>query len=574
MIILGYAFTAVYVALLVWLFASIYLSRRRIAASFRGRISQTTLLIALAVIAFFVLFSIKYVNPAEQLYFDENIYQGMALNILGHGNALWCQYGTAHLSSCGANLIYHDPAEMSFYLAIAFGIFGIGTATAYGFELAVGALSIFLVFLLASLMFGRRSAVASAVVFALIPELFIWSRTQAVPNLTLMAFTVLAFLAYEVYRNARSWKTMGFFLAALGMAVYVRIEAGLLIPIFVVMELPLILHYARRAKQALGSSRAVYIAAVIVAFAILIMPDIYYVSYEASSLNYGSGALCGSSSTSTFSLSNFMCNIKANTGFFLGAYNSAGYYPAYFAPLTTIIAIVGVVLMLLFGRREDRHYAVALGLWVLVLHAFYDAFYAGSVTYGVDVRFMLVIYPAIAIFAGYAIARISEELPKLSFGLQKLRNAWMRGIVASIALALLLLAFAVFPFYNALGTITLPTSQMPQEHLPMAATNFIYGNASAVPSNCLVFSFTPDIWYEYNRSAAQIGYLGSTNSSFTAFESGFSCFVLDYGYWCNVSPYNSGECPGYLTTYNLTTLASTNVSGSNFALYRMSNYRP
>ena len=134
--IIGYVLTAAYLALLAWLIASLYWARRRIAASFRGRINWATILIAAAVISLFVIFSLKFVSPAEQLYFDENIYQGIALNILNHGNALWCQYGSERLSACGTSLLYHDPVELSFYMALAFAAFGAGTGTAYGLELA------------------------------------------------------------------------------------------------------------------------------------------------------------------------------------------------------------------------------------------------------------------------------------------------------------------------------------------------------------------------------------------------------------------------------------------------------
>ncbi len=570
--LLGYAFTAAYIVLLGWLIVCAYLSRRWISGLFRGKIDRITITLAIAVMAFFVIFSLLYVHPVEQLYFDENIYQGIALNILHSGNALWCQYGTAYASSCGLGTVYHDPVELSFYLAIAFAIFGIGTNVAYGLELAIGAVSILLVFLLASAMFGKRAGIASAIAFALIPELFIWSRTQAVPNLLLMAFTVLAFLLYEVYRRDRNWRTMGLFLSAVGMAMYVRIEAALLIPIFFLIELPWILDSSKDLGRFKPRRKFILGLAAFVLFVVLITPQIYYIAYELHSLNYGSGSLCGANDTATFSVSNFACNIKSNTAFFLGAYNSTGYYPAYFAPLTTIIAVVGFVVMLLYGKREDRHYAMVLGLWILAFHFFYDAFYAGSVTYGVDVRFMLIIYPALAIFAGYAISSMSSEMPKLVPALHKLRNAWMRGIVADVSFILIISAFAILPFYNALGTITLPTSQMPQEQLPLAAVNFIYGNYTAVPTNCLVFSFTPDIWYEHNRSAAQIGYLGSTDSNFTKFESQFSCFVIDRGYWCAVSPYNTGECPQDMSNYNVTALASTQASGSTLGFYRINNY--
>ncbi|EQD39782.1 membrane protein, partial [mine drainage metagenome] len=136
---------------------------------------------------------------------------------------------------CAVNQIYHDPAEISFYIAIAFALFSIGTSTAFGFELAVGAISIFLAFLLASSLFGKKAGIASAFVFALLPELFIWSRTEAVPNLLFMMFATLSFFAYSIYLRKRGPSTLAFLLFALGIAVYTRIEAALLVPIIIIV---------------------------------------------------------------------------------------------------------------------------------------------------------------------------------------------------------------------------------------------------------------------------------------------------------------------------------------------------
>src|SRR5271168_1086050 len=139
--IIGYALTAAYIILLAAFVGSAILSRSEIVKAFKGRVSRLTCIIAVLIVAFFVIFSILYVHPVEQLYFDENIYQGIALNILHSGNAVWCQYGSAYAVQCPNSQIYHDPVEWSFYLAIAFLFFGPGIATAYGLQLLTGALS-------------------------------------------------------------------------------------------------------------------------------------------------------------------------------------------------------------------------------------------------------------------------------------------------------------------------------------------------------------------------------------------------------------------------------------------------
>ena len=573
--IVGYIFTLAYVILFSGLILSGLALRKEIWKKISSDTAPACALLALILIAFFVSFSLLYVSPVEQLYFDENIYQGIALNILHSGNALWCQYGTALVKSCPYSQIYHDPVEISFYIAIAFAIFGIGIQTAYGMSIFVGAVSIFLVFLLASSLFGKRAGLASAIVFSLIPELFIWSRTQAVPDLMFMMFSILAFYAYEIYRGSKSNTTLAFFLFALGISVYVRIEAILLIPIFIAIAAyeASTVHGVKKGIGKLLGHSSTRTMAIMIMFFILIVPEIYYIFYEIQNLNYGNGTLCGVQTNTTFSISNFKCNIVPNADFFLGAFNHVSYYPVYFSVLTTIIAVIGAIVMM-FKVGKKGIPILLLGLWILVFYIFYSAFYAGSVLFGVDVRFMLIIYPAISIFAGFGIATLSNGIP-VALKLFRAKNGESkRAILSVVIFAVLIILFAVLPFYNSLKIVTISPANMPQEVMPMSATNFIYQNTFKVPSNCLVFSFTPDVWWEQNRSAAQIGWLGNGNSTFTSFENTFTCFFFDKGYWCTTPEYKSGLCSTDLSTYN-TTLIATQRSPNlmdNYSLYYINGY--
>ena len=567
--LIGYVFTAVFIVLFAALIASIALSRKRILKALSGKISPLSVAIALTAVAFFVLFSVFFVHPVEQLYFDENIYQGIALNILHNGNALWCQYGTALVSSCPVSELYHDPVEISFYIAMAFGIFGVGMQTAYALELAVGALAIFLVFLLSSSLFGKRTGMASAIVFALIPELFIWSRTQAIPDLYFMTFSVLAFFAYSIYRKQNSHSTLAFLLSALGIAVYARIEGMLLLPVFMALAFydSAAVHGLKNGIGKLVNQRDSVKVALVVMFSIIMIPEAVYVMHEYQNQSYGATALCNSTAATDFSLSNLACNISPNVKFFLGAFNSMPYYPAYFSVITTVIAIIGLSSLLLNVKKRGYTPLLILVLWIASFYLFYSAFYAGSVLFGVDVRFMLIIYPAIAILAGIGISSLSDLMPG------KKRNAGKA--LSSAAFAALIVAFAAYPFLNSMSIITMNTSQMPQQQTALNAVNFIYQNAAKVPADCLVFTFTPDVWYELNRSAAQVGYFGASDPNFTRFASRFSCFVFDQGYWCTTTQYKNSVCAADLARYGSTAIAAAPIPGQlgNVSLYYVNGYK-
>lgn len=573
--IIGYLFTSVYIVLFVGLLASLVFSASEIKKAMKGRISKASILAALLIVAFFVAFSLLYVHPAEQLYFDENIYQGIALNILNNFNALWCQYGTSYVTHCYNNAIYHDPVELSFYLAIAFAAFGASIQTAFGLELAIGAVSVILVFLLASAMFGKKTGIASAVVFALLPELFIWSRTMAVPDLALMMFTILAFFAYFIFMNSKRLSTLAFLLCSIGIVAYMRIEGLLLVPIFIILYLIQSNDSSSITKSLQNDFKRKAAIALVILFIISLIPEIYYVMYELHGLNYGSGSLCGRVSNATFSLSNFNCNISPNVDYFFGAYNAVAFFPAYFSVITTAAAIIGFLLMTLFSKKGWLPAAV-LGIWILAYHVFYDSFYAGSVVYGVDVRFMLVIYPAIAIFAGYAIAHLSASGANFAVKSDKKAEKGKKIAVATAIYLILITLFAIYPFISATHNITLPPLQMPQEPMPYSATSFIYNNYQAVPANCLVFSFTPDVWYELNRSAVQIGYFQNENETFVSFEKNYNCYVLDIGYWCSTGQFKDSVCRTDLQGFNTTQLATSTATSSigNFSFYRLNNYKP
>ncbi len=567
--IIGYVFTTVFIALFATLIASAFLSRKRISKALSGKISLLSAAMALAAIVFFLSFSVLFVHPVEQLYFDENIYQGIALNILHSGNALWCQYGTALLSSCPTSVLYHDPVEISFFLALAFGLFGAGMQTAYALELAVGALAILFVFLLSSSLFGKKTGAASAIVFALMPELFIWSRTQAIPDLYFTTFSVLAFFAYSVYRKQRSHSTLAFLLSSLGIAVYMRIEGIILLPIFLALAFydTAALHGIKEGIDRLVNPRDSAKVALIVLFSAMMIPEAAYIMHEYQNPSYGATAICNSALASDFSLGNLACNISPNVKFFLGAFNSMPYYPAYFSVITTVIAIIGLSSLLLNVKKRGYTPLLILVLWIASFYLFYSAFYAGSVLFGVDVRFMLIIYPAIAILAGIGISSLSDLMPG------KKRNAGKA--LSSAAFAALIVAFAAYPFLNSMSIITMNTSQMPQQQTALNAVNFIYQNAAKVPADCLVFTFTPDVWYELNRSAAQVGYFGASDPNFTRFASRFSCFVFDQGYWCTTTQYKNSVCAADLARYGSTAIAAAPIPGQlgNVSLYYVNGYK-
>ena len=582
--VIGYLFTAAMAISFAGFVISAFLSKRDILAALDKSIGPRALIALFATIAFFVIFSLLFVHPAEQLYFDENIYQGIAINVLQHGNAEWCNYGTGYLHTCLSSVIYHDPVGWTFFMAIAFAVFGIGTTTAYGLQLLVGAVSIALVFLFSLILLRSRAAAVLAAAFAATsPPLFVWSRTEAVVNLPFMAFTLLSFFMFYAFVKTGTRRSFAAFLMSLVMALYMRVEAALLVPIFAFLYLfaagsgisDSILSIPKRVRSIMSSKTALLL---LVAFALLTLPELSFLMQQSQTGNYGQ------TSSGLFSLSAFKSNIVPNVTFFLGMLNQISSYPAVFPLETTVIAILGAIVLAVDTRVKDR-YAIllALGLWVMTFHLFYDFFYAGSVLYGVDSRFMLEILPPLFVLAGFGVYSLSEAPFRILAAFKaamhpKRRKRSRQHSTNPLAYALAFALSAVliaYPFIALMPNFTLEPGHMPQQSVVLRMVNFIYGNYTSVPSNCLVFSFTPDVWYELNRSAAQIGYFNTQGPSFVKFEKQFSCFVFDHGYWCNTEPFSTKTCGYYDSTYNTTTLASSlNSSGFGPAIYQLLNYTP
>ncbi|MDE1855332.1 MAG: glycosyltransferase family 39 protein [Candidatus Micrarchaeota archaeon] len=579
LLLIGYGITAAVYSSFVLMLAFIVLGRKDLGSMLRESIDRYSLVALVAIVAFFLIFELVYVHPAEQLYFDENIYQGIALNILNSGNALWCQLGTGYLKACYANVIYHDPVGWAAFIAIAFAIAGIGTQTAYALELLVGALSIVFVFLLASILLQRKDfAVVSALAMAVMPGLLIWSRTQADFDLPFMTLSVLSFFLFVAFIRRKSISSLAAFAFSLVLVSYIRLEAILLVPIFALLMIVFgdrgLLETARMriglvAKTAKDNTRALLI---LLAFIVLLLPEIYYISIEAQNPAYGQPA-----SQQVLSISNFETNIAQNSLFLTGETDIISSYPTVFHYVIFPLAIMGIAALLIRkGIRNRFGILILLSVWFLTYFVFYTSFYAGSVLFGVDSRFMLQILPPTCVLAALGLVSIGDAGGAISRKMLRGRNAGRNARAVSLAvLSIASVVLLFYPFYTLMPLVTLPQSAMPQQGIIYPAITTFYENYSVVPENCLVFSFTPEIWQEVNRSASQVGFIfGSNNQTVKSILSGYSCFVFDYGYWCRTAPYADTTCKSIVTSYKLENLTypPTQPNGTRVAFYKILNY--
>jgi hypothetical protein len=576
---LGYAITIVCSVTFVALIISIVLGRNEIWQVLHKNMNKCSLVALFVIIIFFILFA-SFLRRTELIFFDEQIYQSIAINILNHGNALTCMFGTAQLKSCYFNSLGFDPNGWPFIIAIAFGLFGKGVSTAYNLEIAIGAISILLVFILASVLTNKKEVpIISALVFALIPELFIWSKTPANPDMPFMLFTLLTILFFILFSKKRTKITLALWMFGLIITAYIRVEALLLIPVFALMfftfgEDGVRQTFIKRIKIIQSKNTIYGVLPLLIIFFVLITPELYVIAATRHELLINALPFLNSGGQ-LFSLSYLSKNVIQNSLFLGGIITE---YPIIFLPEISVFAIIGVVYLALYAKQKNR-----IGVLVLLLclffcyFIFYGFYFSGSALLGGSVRFFLILYPPLSILAAFGIYGIGNGTSSL---LSLNKNQYKaRYLVCSV----LIIIFFVLPFTYAIPFLThpnysysdfptIPNTTPQNDPYSMMYANrslaFIDNNYNLVPASCLVFSPSPYLWYGLNRSATYT-YVYNTTS---AHIKGYSCFVLDYSYFCNPLFNNTG-CNTILTKYKTKVLATEGGDGEqNFTLYTILNY--
>lgn len=581
----GYLITAICAIALCAIIALALVQAREVKSLIFRNLDKYTIIALALIVLFFVIFSTSFLRNTELIFFDEQIYQGMALNILAHGNAALCLYGTANLRNCYLSGLGFDPAGYPFILAVAFKIFGFGASTAYGIEILFGALSIIFVFLLASGLTERKDiGILSAVIFALIPEVFIWSKTPANPNMPFMLFTLMTAFFFVLFLKNTNKKTLALLLTSLVLTVYIRVEALLLIPVllsafFILGEDGIKKTFTRRLKLLKRAAPDRLLAILLLAFLLLIIPELYLIIATKPILSANATPFLASSSK-LFALQYLINNIRINTLFLFG-FDTV--YPIIFLSNVTIFAIIGIAYLWTDKTaRNGRAVLLFLMLFFLTYFIFYGLYFSGSVLLGGSVRFLLVTYPPLSILAAFGVLAMANYISS-AFKKSKTPNKNGAATVHFVC-ALLIAVIFIVPFLYAMPFLRNPNynytdfplqlnSTTENSIYTMSYTNrsleFIYNNYKSVPNDCLVFSEAPYLWYTLNRSSAV---LDLSNSSDSVNIKDYSCYVFDYGFWCSY-PIGSTSCNSFLGKYKLKVLANEqNGNLPNFTLYQILNF--
>jgi len=559
---LEYIFTAGILISLAGLIISAAKDRKNIRKTlgdcgFRRR----DLIIVIGIVAIFLFFELYLVKPTQLLFFDDAIYQAMAIDLLHMGQAWMCNYGTPAV--CYNGQIFHEPIGLAFNFAVSFLIFGSTRAAAHGAELGLGVMAVFMSFFASLLLLrNKKAAIFTELLMALSPIVLVWSMPTN-SDLAVLAYSLVAvffFLAFIKRRNAWSFSSMLF---SFSLLFYMKVDEIFFIPVFIVFYFALggkgfvktLGETLRDVKKNLLNTKLLI---VVLFFIIAIVPSLLYSYNESVTDGYGwqgtiiqntcTRNLAPINVTGEINLQNFNANICSNIAFWFNQYKS----DYVFQPIVfTAIAIIGALLMLLLGKGREF---IALGFWFLVFFLLYTAFYAGSVVYGVDWRFMLSLIAQACMFGGFALAEALGMADKYAGKLMK--NPIMINAIAVV----LVLALLFVPIYLLFPGLSVNPSQIQQAGDARFYENFVYSNSGLIPPTCIVYTYDPTLFMLNNRTATQIDNLYNA-TQVAQYRRQYSCLVLDYGYWCH-TPNN--ECTYANQSYNLTPIATATYNTLNY----------
>ncbi len=565
-----YLFTIGILVSFVGMLVSTAMSRKDILFAFRSHgFKKAYIVYALIIMAVFLAVELSFVKPTQQLFFDDAIYQGGAQALLHSGQAWMCNYGTP--TQCFAGQIFHEPVGTPFNIALAFGLFGISREVVFNEFILIAALSVLLTFFAAFLLFGKFwHAAFSELLMALSPIILVWAAPTT-SDMLMMFYSIIAFIAMLVFiKRKRAW-TLAFFAFSVAFLVYMKVNAGIYLVLMPLMYVILdgksindsIKTNMHRVKGNLLSTKLLVLALIAL---LVVLPEVLYVTTVGASDTYGALGTqiqntCGTgylNVTSTINLQNFGANICSNVLFWTNAYAQTQIsYPIMQPLLFGALALIGLAVLVAQRRRESG----ALALWFTSIFVLYTAFYAGSVLFGVDWRFMLALIPVTSLLGGYAVGEGMGIAAKAK-----------KGAVVAAILGIAAVAAIAYSTLSMAQALAINPSNIAQAQTARLYENFVYDNAHLIPNSCVVFSFDPTLFNINNKTSTQFFNLtGPSTSQYRYYSGTYPCLVIDYGFWCYTTPDMKAQCKNVMNEYSTSTIASVrdNASGDVYGLYRI-----
>lgn len=460
----------------------------------------------------------------HRLYYDEDIYQAIGLNIAQNNRAAMSNDGRweyGHFRSYQMEF-NKQPNGWPFLLSLVYRVFG-ASETA-GFNLANGlfVVAVFLVFLTGKLLFGDPvPGLFAALVYTLIPENVRWFSTMDADPPT-ACFTVLAMAATLLFLRWRTRSALFLMISAWAWALQFRFEVMLLGGLVFLMV------YLDAWEEFKSPQLYGFITLLLV---LLFAHVLQLIAVRQESWG---------SSGEKLSMSYFWPNLITNSLYYFNTKQ--------FPLLFSLFALMGLALP---GPWKPKLYG---GLWFLLSWVIFLFFYAGGYQFGVDVRYAILSFAPLALLSGYGIHLL---LGCCSRWFQRDYVLWgINGV-------LLITGVFYLPYMRSLGA---ESWQCRVDH--KAAESF----ASLVPEDGIILTHNPNMFQMFGKNAAQLSLLAppSPYAAHVLTPQFKDNIYIHWNYWCNTqSPVQVQFCIDVLGAYRTQLVAETKLRDQRFALYRV-----
>jgi hypothetical protein len=464
-----------------------------------------------------------FVAPrTNRIYYDEQIYQGIARNLSDLQRAQVCNDGTVEygLLQCSSSEYNKQPYAFPHALSLAYRAFGVHEATAFRLNAAAMAATICLVYLLVLTIFDDRvAAFFAALIVVMAPEQVMWSATAAGEPSASMA-CVAALVAAALFARSRTPAGLAFAAVAAAYAVQFRPESLLIVPVIVVL-------LWQQARDEFTRPRIWWAAAL---FLLLVS---VHIGHMVAVRNEGWGT-----TEARLSLGYVAANLRVNGRFYLGDPR----FPIVF----TLLATVGLT---------SRRWAALVPIVVYFLAFFVIdlLFYAGSYNYGADVRYSLMTYPPLAVLGGLGASWVVERLERLDLPVSA-----CTAVTAALA-------------FQFLWYLPLVRATTEEAWAARADIRFARAFARDLPPNSYVLTHNPNIFHVWGINAGQMSLTAAGPDYLTYLGRRYAGGVyLHWNFWCNVQdPVQAAFCQRALNARPVTALKEYRERDQRFVLYRL-----
>lgn len=466
-----------------------------------------------------------FVAPrTSRIYYDEQIYQGIAQSMSDLHRATMCHEGIVEYGrlQCQRDEYNKQPNGFPYILSVAYRVFGVGAQTGTVVNNLCAALLPLVVFLLTLLLAeDARAAAFAALIVALIPEQLLWSNTSASePSAAL--FSACAVLAAAGFARVRTTGALCWAVAATAFAVQFRPECLLIVPIVVAVATSGHADEWRQPRWWAGGLLGVALCAALIAHLAAVRNEPWGADGPRMAWSYLRG------------------NLAVNGPFY--------FTNARWPVLYTALAVAAVL-----GFRPRRATHMLLAYFALFWGVFLF-FYAGSYNYGADVRYSLMSGPPIAALAGMGAAGVVRWLDDRARG--------PLGGAAVVSAAILAQFLWFMPLVRAVGE---------EAWASRADVRVALELAGELPPNSIVLSHNPAVFLVSGANAAQTSFAVDDPRWVTALHQRFAGGVYFYwNFWCNVpDPVQNRFCTDMLEKFPATLLAERRERTYRYAWYRI-----